>query len=275
MSADWHPEIELPPKMPGPVGWALALVRLLLLAIVIYGLMILLAVVRLLESPFKTRKVSPFVVQFACKISLRVLGFSVTVHGRPMRHRGAIVSNHASWLDIFALNAAARVFFVSKAEVDKWPGIGMVARYTGTMFIERRASHAKIQKSQFEDRLMAGDRLLFFPEGTSSDSRRVLPFKSTLFAAFFTPHLIDTMWIQPVSLVYHAPNGEDPRFYGWWGEMEFGPHFISTLAALRTGAVEVVFHPEVRVGDFKDRKALAQHCEQATRRGLEQIIGKP
>jgi 1-acyl-sn-glycerol-3-phosphate acyltransferase len=257
----------------GPLGWALAITRLALIAVVIYGLMIFLLVARLIETPFGRRPVSPGIVQLASWLSLKVMNLPIRVHGRPMTHRGAIVSNHCSWLDIFSLNAAARVYFVSKAEVSKWPAIGQVARSTGTVFIERKASHAAKQKSQFEERLLAGDRLLFFPEGTSTDGRRILPFKSTLFAAFFAPDLRETMWIQPASLIYHAPKGEDSRYFGWWGDMDFGPHFLKTLGTIRQGRIEVVFHDPVAVSAFKDRKALTAHCEKAVREGLERIIG--
>jgi len=266
------------PALPGlgPTGWAVALVRLLLLAVVIYSLMVVLVLARLLEAPFNARALSPFVVQLASKLSLRVLGLGVRVQGRPMRHKGAVVANHASWLDIFALNAAARVFFVSKAEVSQWPAIGLIARTTGTVFIKRDPREAKAQKAQFEARLGRGDRLLFFPEGTSTDSRRVIPFKSTLFAAFFSPALRDKMWIQPASVVYTAPKGADPRFYGWWGDMEFGAHFLMVLGAFHAGSLEVIFHPPVRVADFETRKQLAAYCEAAVRAGLEgALAAKP
>lgn len=260
-----------PPETPrlGPVGIALGLVRLTFMAAVIYGLMLLLILFRLLETPFGRHPVSPFVVQLACKLTMRILGMPLKVTGRPMRHRGAIVANHCSWLDIFPLNAAARIYFVAKDEVSGWPAIGLVARATGTIFIERRATEARRQKEQFEQRLLSGERLLFFPEGTSTDSLRVITFKSTLFAAFFAPHLRHTMWIQPASLVYTPPKGEAARFYGWWGDMDFLPNFLKMLTATRTGRVEIIFHAPVRVDDFADRKALARHCEQTVRAGLQ------
>lgn len=258
----------------GPVNYALAAIRLVLIALVVYTLMIFLFISRLIETPFGKRPVSPWIVRIACRICLFILRVDLVTTGVPMRHDGAVVSNHASWFDIFALNAAQRVYFVSKAEVSKWPAIGLVARSTGTVFIERRASQAKKHKTQFEERLLAGERLLFFPEGTSSDSRRVLPFKSTLFEAFFTDELRDSMWIQPVSLIYHAPKGEDPRFYGWWGDAPFAPHFLKTLGAARRGKVEIHFHMPVAVDAFKDRKTLAAYCEKEVRAGLEKAIGK-
>jgi 1-acyl-sn-glycerol-3-phosphate acyltransferase len=108
---------------------------------------------------------------------------------------------------------------------------------------------------------------LFFPEGTSSDGRRVLPFKPTLFAAFFAKGLRESLSIQPVTVVYRGVDG-DPRQYGWWGDMDFGPHLLSTLAAAKQGSVTIVYHPPVRIRDFHDRKVLARKMEETVRGGL-------
>ena len=176
-----------------------------------------------------------------------------------------MVANHSSWLDIFALNARKRVYFVSKAEVAGWPGIGWLARATGTVFIHRDRRHAREQTEVFRTRLRAGHRLLFFPEGTSTDGRRVLPFKTTLFAAFLSDLDIDDLHVQPCCVIYRAPKGDDPRFYGWWGNMDFGPHLLHTLAARWQGAVQVVYLAPLRVADYADRKALAAAAEAAVR----------
>ena len=188
-----------------------------------------------------------------------------------MRYPGAVVANHASWLDIFVLNAGKRVYFVSKSEVAGWPGIGWLAKATGTVFITRDAREAATQKAVFEARLSAGHKLLFFPEGTSSDGLRVLPFKSTLFAAFFAPELQGFVRIQPVTVVYRPPAGKDRQFYGWWGDMDFGEHLLKMLAAPAQGSVEVVYHAPVAVADFSDRKALERHCETVVRRTFEEL----
>jgi 1-acyl-sn-glycerol-3-phosphate acyltransferase len=213
------------------------------------------------------RPVTPHITQFVCRNAFRILGLGFSTRGTLMRERGAVVANHSSWLDIFALNARKRIYFVSKAEVAKWPGIGWLARATGTVFIERDRRKAREQTKLFEERLKAGHKLLFFPEGTSTDGLRVLRFKTTLFAAFFTEELRAFMYVQPVSVVFHAPKGQPDRFYGWWGNMEFGPHLLKTLAAWPQGRVELIYQPPVKVSDFVDRKALAAHCEQAVRQG--------
>nr|WP_319826590.1 lysophospholipid acyltransferase family protein [Thalassovita sp.] len=254
----------------GVRGWTRALRRGVPLGGLVFGGLAVLLTVRLIEAPVfgVKRPITPFITQFVCRNAFRLMGIRFDTDGEVMRESGAVVANHASWLDIFALNARKRVYFVSKSEVAGWPGIGWLARATGTVFINRNPKEAKIHQDIFERRLLSGHKLLFFPEGTSTDSLVVLPFKSTLFQAFFTDHLKHEMYIQPVTLIYRAPEDADPRFYGWWGEMEFGPHLLKVLAAPRQGSVSVLYHAPVRVDDFPNRKTLAAHAEQAVRAGL-------
>jgi len=266
----WYSQT-LPDPVPiGPGGWLRVVARGLVLGVLVIVGLCLLLLLRLVERPlFDVRRPwTPFIVLVVCRLAFVVLGIRYRTRGVLMRGPGAVVANHSSWLDIFALNARKRVYFVSKAEVAHWPGIGWLARATGTVFISRAAREAKAQKALFEDRLRAGHKLLFFPEGTSTDGAQVLPFKSTLFAAFFTEALRGQMSIQPVTLRYLAPDGADARFYGWWGDMDFAPHLLQVLAAPRQGSVELNFHTPLRVADFADRKALARACEQVVRSGM-------
>ncbi|GLO70454.1 1-acyl-sn-glycerol-3-phosphate acyltransferase [Phaeobacter inhibens] len=251
------------------MGWLRVVARGLVLGILVFGGLLILLLVRLVERPFcgLNRPVTPFITQWVCRNAFRVLGMRFRTKGALMTNRGAVVANHTSWLDIFALNARKRIYFVSKAEVAGWPGIGWLARATGTVFIKRDAREARKQTAVFQKRLLLGHKLLFFPEGTSTDGLRVLPFKTTLFAAFFHPELRDHISIQPVSVVFLPPKGEEPRFYGWWGDMEFGPHLLKTLAVPRQGQVVLHYHDPLQVSDFPDRKALAAACEAEVRAG--------
>lgn len=251
------------PVRISPLGWLRCGLRGAVLFSVTYGGLVLLLVLRLIERPLfgLNRPWTPFITQTVCRAALRIIGLRLRQSGQPMRHRGAMVANHASWLDIFVLNACTRIYFVAKAEVALWAGIGWLARATGTIFIARKGTEARRQQQLFEDRLRADHRLLFFPEGTSTDGMRVLPFKSTLFAAFFTHGLEHVMHLQPVTVIYRAPEDADPRFYGWWADMTFAGHLIAVLSAPRQGEVEVIFHPEVPVDAFADRKQLCAHCE--------------
>ena len=180
---------------------------------------------------------------------------------------GAVVAIHSSWLDILVLNAAMPVFFVSKSEVAGWPGINILTRVTNTHFVVRDPRLAQAQAGEFAARISAGHRLLFFPEGTSTDGRRLLPFKPTLFQGFLDPALPRGLAIQPASTVYQAPERADPRFYGWWGDMDLGPHLLAVLAARRQGTATVILHDPIPVAG-QTRKTLAFACEEAVRQGL-------
>ena len=261
-----HPRIKM-------ADWPRMILRAIALIILVFGGLLVMLLARLVERPIygMGRPITPYITQFVCRGSLYILGIDFKVNGAPMQGRGAIVANHSSWLDIFALNAAKRIYFVSKSEVARWPGIGWLARATGTVFIERNPARAREQTKLFQDRLLAGHKLLFFPEGTSTDGLQVLPFKTTLFQAFFAQGLQSEISVQSVSVVYHAPNGYERRFYGWWGDTSFGAHLLVTLAPARQGAIEVTYHPPLPVADHPNRKALALACEEQVRSSHEKM----
>lgn len=270
MTFTWRPEEEPEREPIAPWRWALVLARGVPMLIVLIIGVVLTALLRLIERPAfgMHRPVTPYITMAVCRACLLIIGLRIQSSGQIIEHRGAVVANHSSWLDIFVLNARKRIYFVSKSEVASWPGIGWLARITGTLFIARDPKQAKAQLDLFEERLLAGHRLLFFPEGTSTDGKRVLPFKTTLFQSFFNSHLRSEMQIQPVSLIYTAPAGQDGRFYGWWGDMSFGGHLLHILAESRQGHVSIFYHPPVNVSDFPNRKTLAQHLESVVRGAL-------
>lgn len=275
MTTRW--ESDTPPVHPAITvrGWIRVILRAVCLAVLVFGGLLILLLVRLIERPIYGlhRPMTPYITQFVCRNALRILGLRLQVTGRPMTGQGAIVANHTSWLDIFVLNASKRIYFVSKSEVAGWPGIGWLARSTGTVFVVRNPAQAKAQTRLFEDRLHAGHKLLFFPEGTSTDGQQVLPFKTTLFQSFLSPSIKNDIAVQPVSVIYHAPAGDDPRFYGWWGDTSFGAHLVETLAPAKQGRVDVIYHPPLPVADFANRKALALACETAVRKGHAAGLG--
>ncbi len=263
-----------PPPAPeriGALGWCRVVLKGGLLLGWISSLLATHMLVRLVERPVAGlhRPVSPWITVLVCRGALTILGIARRRRGPRMRGQGAMVANHSSWLDIFALNASEPLYFVSKSEVAGWPGIGLLAQATGTIFIRRDRREARGHQELVERRLRARHRLLFFPEGTSTDGVRMLPFKTTLFGAFFGAGLAPDMEVQPVTVIYHPPAGADPRHYGWWGDMAFGPNLVKHLAAGVGGWVEVLHHPPLRVADYADRKALARAAEAVVRDGLE------
>ncbi len=260
------------PKL-GVVGWLRLVVRLVLFAIITAELVLVWALAKGLEKITGGDRMSGAVVRLWARVGHSIAGLRLELQGEEMGHGGAIVANHTSWTDIFVLHSAAHIHFVSKAEVASWPVIGWLARITGTLFIERKATEAKNQQAQLAARIAAGDKLCFFPEATSSDGLRVLPFKSTLFGVFDTDELKDLVWVQPVTVTYYPPKGRDKRFYGWWGDMDFGAHAMVILGLSMGGRVRVTFHPPLRAADYSNRKELAKAADAIVRAGLRKSLG--
>lgn len=274
MSVTWRgvPDPPMPPlAAAGRVRAALRLAALL--ACIGVALVAFLAL-RLPERALhgRRRPWTPALKRRGFAVTLAVIGLRLRRRGRPFEGLGAQVANHTGWLDIWVLNAASEVTFVSKAEVRGWPVLGWMAAISGTIFISRRRGDAAEQRAVLRSRLLGGETLVFFPEGTSTDGRRVLPFKSTLFATFAEPELAAAR-VQPVTLIYRAPPGERAEIYGWWGGMTLAPHLLRVLALPRRGSVDVIYHEPAPAAS--DRKALARRCEAAVRAGLHGAIDAP
>lgn len=221
----------------------------------------------------------------------RIFGIRVTIIGKPVQDRGVLmVSNHTSYLDILALGGIARVSFVAKSEVSKWPLFGTFARLQRTVFVERqRRSQTGVSRDQLRERLLEGDALVLFPEGTSNDGNRVLSFKSALMGSAETQVGTDAQGkpvyvpVQPVSITYVGLHGipmgrENRPLYAWYGDMELVDHLWE---GLKTGPVDVIieFHPPITVDEVGGRKKLAPLVESTVRTGqaraLAGLAGKP
>ena len=270
MSPTWQAKPDMAMETVSFAGWLRVILRGTVGGAVLIAGLALLLLLRLIEGPLfgLRRPWTPTITVVVCRLLLVIIGIRRRVVGVPMVGLGALVANHSSWLDILVLNSRNRVYFVAKSEVAGWPAIGWLARATGTVFIRRRGRDAQLHRDVISQRLQAGHRLLIFPEGTSTDGLVVLPFKSTLFEAFFTANAQGNLCVQPVTVTYQSPGLEAPEYYGWWGGMDLGPHLLKVLSAPRQGEVSLVYHAPLQVVDFADRKALALACEKSVRSGL-------
>jgi lyso-ornithine lipid O-acyltransferase len=194
----------------------------------------------------------------------RLLGLRVRVIGVPARPRDgrAIVfaSNHTSWLDIPALGGTLEACFLAKEEVGRWPVIRTIARLGRTVFVSRRATETGRERDSMRARLAAGDNLILFPEGTSSDGSRVLPFRSPFFSIVEGDGVRPI--VQPVSIVYDRLNGlpmgrSSRPVCGWYGDMELGSHFWR-LARYRGMRATILLHAPVDPAAYESRKALSR-----------------
>jgi len=264
--------VETPPR--GPAPGARGRVRAVRRgAGIVLGIglgLVLLVPTRLVERLLvgAGRPVTPWIVQAVCGWALFCLGLRCERRGTVWSGPTLIAANHVSWLDILVIGAVARTTFVAKAEVASWPGIGALARATGTVFVRRDRRDALGQAALLANRVAQGACLCLFPEGTSTDGLRVLPFRSALFAAFLRPAIAPHVVVQPASIAYRAPAAEGAAFYGWWGDMALAPHLFRVLSVARQGQVRVTLHKPLSPKEFSDRKALAAAVRSAVAREI-------
>jgi lyso-ornithine lipid O-acyltransferase len=211
------------------------------------------------------------------RLFLRMFGLRIEVRGRLARGAPVLVlSNHVSWLDISVLGSLTPLSFVSKSEVAGWPVVGLFARMQRTVFIERgRRSQTADVNQRVAQRLARGDAIVLFPEGTTSDGNRVLPFRSALVGAAreaLAEPSVGSIRLQPLAITYVRRNGlpisrrERPEI-AWYGDMDLAPHLA---AFLRGGPFDarVTWGEPIPFDAASDRKRAAAEAERAVRRAF-------
>ena len=214
--------------------------------------------------------------RFYWSVVCRLLGLQVRTIGAAAGSTGGrsvvFVSNHSSWLDVPVLGGRLDACFVSKNEVGRWPFVGTIARLGRTVFISRQRQATARERDVLRERLAVGDNLLLFPEGTTSDGSRVLPFRSSFFAIAEGG---DPPLIQPVSVVYDRlgglPTGRASRpVFAWYGDMDLASHFWR-FAQRRGLRVSILLLPPLDPARFASRKALSHAVWRAVADGASTL----
>ena len=221
----------------------------------------------------------PWVSSFPCfyhRWCCRILGLRVRRIGQPTPVRPVLfAANHVSYLDITVFGSLIPGSFIAKREVARWPLLGWLARLQRSVFIDRQVRSTAQQRDSIAGRLAAKEALILFPEGTSGDGNRVLPFKSALFSVADRAGS-DSLIVQPVSIAYTRldgmPIGRVLRpLFAWYGGMAMAPHLWRVLGL---GKVEIIveFHRPTTLAECGSRKLLAQYCQERVAAGLEAAL---
>jgi 1-acyl-sn-glycerol-3-phosphate acyltransferase len=171
------------------------------------------------------RKVRARWLQNVCRRVLHVFSLQLRVTGT-IPTSGLLVCNHLSYLDILVLGATTPCIFISKCEVRRWPVFGWFASLAGTLFL-RRDNRSDVARMIREMRrtLDTGALVVLFPEGTTSDGREVLPFKSSLLES-------TTRQVHGLSaglIEYSLADGNVPDEVCYWRDMTLAPHLLNLL----------------------------------------------
>jgi 1-acyl-sn-glycerol-3-phosphate acyltransferase len=223
--------------------------------------------ISILGLPNRWKIVSRLNRNFTLLVRL-ILNIKVTVAGdEGQMERGGyvIIANHVSYVDGIVLGSIFPILFVSKREVRRWPIVGQWNILCGTVFINRqRKEEVGSLVDEMTRKLKQETNILLFPEGTSTNGEKLLPFQTVPLAAPLRSRSI----IVPATIAYKniddAPvTAANRDLIYWYGDMDFVSHFWKLLA-LRSVEVLVTIQPNIECFHYEDssagRKKLADDC---------------
>jgi 1-acyl-sn-glycerol-3-phosphate acyltransferase len=193
---------------------------------------------------------------------LGICGVSLEQRGEALAH-ALVVANHVSWLDIFVINSLHPCRFVAKSEIRAWPVLGWLVAQAGTVFIAR-GSRRDLRHAfkGLVSSLEQGERVAFFPEGTTAAQGCLMPFHANLFEAAIDAGVM----VQPYALEYlDADNTLHPTV-DFTGDISFAASMIEILSGRAVRARLVCLPPLDARGAH--RRELAASAEQAVAAAL-------
>jgi len=205
---------------------------------------------------------------------LRRCGMKLVVHNDQARlDSGAlVVGNHVSWIDIYVVNAWRPTPFVSKAEVRQWPLVGWLAQQLDTIFLQReKRSDAKRIMHELSERLVRGELMCVFPEGTTSLGHDLLPFHSNLFQAAVSA----ACPVQPICLMYEDANGRQAEAPAYIDDLTLA---FTLNAMLRDAPLTAHLYVCDAIEPGADRRVLARQAQAAVDTALRRMqagLGAP
>ncbi len=164
---------------------------------------------------------------------------------------GIYVAPHSSFWDILILGSELKGFFVSKAEVVKWPIVGLGAKFVRTVFIDREKGVSALRAiSRSAEKIFStGNSLIMFPEGTRS-FEHMRPLKGGAFHIA----MMTGKPIIPVMIYYNPREAAVPRIKG---------NFVFELLKQSVKSWRIVATIEVlapvKSTDFKNAEELKTH----------------
>jgi len=222
---------------------------------------LLLALILCVVMIILPRNICHILIQYWAKRLLRILRIKITLTGEVLKFLSKdtylIVSNHISWLDIPVIFSLKPITFVSASDVKTWPIIGVLAKISGAIFVDRNRKSSLVEVIQAMNHHFKNEKqsICIFPEGITSNGYQVLPFKSNLFQSAFESNKL----LLPLSIKYKENNVLTNRtsFHG------STTLFQSFKRVAKSNLIEVVVDIGHPVKPTQSRKDLSLKIQEA------------
>ena len=216
---------------------------------------------------------------FFYRIIKNITGIRIQVEGLKKKNsqkEGTLyIANHVSWFDILCLGSVLNARFIAKKEVSSMGIFGFLARLSNTFFIDNSNKRKIFEyNNSIRQKLLNGENLILFPEGTTSDGNGIRQFKSSLLECVSSKE--NSLKVQPISICYtlinNIPMGIfSRRHIAWVGDASMVDSMRNFLSS-GSITVNLLFHNETSIDHFNNRKELSFFCENEILNGLNQEI---
>jgi 1-acyl-sn-glycerol-3-phosphate acyltransferase len=223
----------------------------------------------IIRDPVRQRQLFAQTVSWFCKRVVWFVNAEVVVKNMPpLTQPSLLVSNHTGFFDIIILASVRPCLFITSVEMKNTPVLGALCEVGGCLFVERRSRTSigrEIEK--IREGLRQGLNIVLYPEGTSTNGERVLPFKKSLMTAAAGTGVP----ILPVVTNYTHVDGEpmsskwrDSVF--WYGDQVFFPA-LWRMMKLKSLRAEMEFLQPIICHNEEERGHIAEtaHREIASR----------
>jgi 1-acyl-sn-glycerol-3-phosphate acyltransferase len=212
---------------------------------------------------------SPFPMLFL-RFTAWVVGARVKIHGTPLRRDVFFIANHVSWVDILSLAGATGTAFVAKYELSQVPVIGWLCRLNRTVFVKRENRMGVAEQiNALKEALADNWSVTVFPEGTTTDGKSLLPFKSSMLSVLEPPP--PGVLVQPVMLDY----GPVSEFIGWIGEEGGLNNAMRIMGRRGSFPLHITYLEPFSPEEYHGRKAIAARARGEIEAALAATLDEP
>ncbi|KZX54375.1 acyl-phosphate glycerol 3-phosphate acyltransferase [Erythrobacter sp. HI00D59] len=212
---------------------------------------------------------SPFPMLFL-RFTAWVVGARVKIHGTPLRRDVFFIANHVSWVDILSLAGATGTAFVAKYELSQVPVIGWLCRLNRTVFVKRENRMGVAEQiNALKEALADNWSVTVFPEGTTTDGKSLLPFKSSMLSVLEPPP--PGVLVQPVMLDY----GPVSEFIGWIGEEGGLNNAMRIMGRGGSFPLHITYLEPFSPEEYHGRKAIAARARGEIEAALSATLDEP
>jgi 1-acyl-sn-glycerol-3-phosphate acyltransferase len=212
---------------------------------------------------------SPFPMLFL-RFTAWVVGARVKIHGTPLRRDVFFIANHVSWVDILSLAGATGTAFVAKYELSQVPVIGWLCRLNRTVFVKRENRMGVAEQiNALKEALADNWSVTVFPEGTTTDGKSLLPFKSSMLSLLEPPP--PGVLVQPVMLDY----GPVSEFIGWIGEEGGLNNAMRIMGRRGSFPLHITYLEPFSPEEYHGRKAIAARARGEIEAALAATLDEP